>query len=147
MALAFNDMSSTRRTVGITPEFNRAYSRTYGTIRSRINAGTFDPLGDWKKMTFDMEETRRTNLAAAEAGLADAEYKNAKDKKRGGDGNDWDQEISDYEAQIEYYKNGGYAKDASGAAYDKAGYSSAERAMFDEMTQDSSTRDPGIQVF
>jgi len=134
MALAFNDMGSTRRTVGITPEFNRAYSRTYGTIRSRINAGTFDPLGDWKKMTFDIEEKRQEALNNAWAVSDDLEYRKQRDKNMGRSGDRFSDELDANAAEIARLTDPNYSKTASSAAYDAAGFSSAERAMFDEMS-------------
>lgn len=145
MALAFRDMGSTRRSVGITPEFNRAYSRTYGTIRARINAGTFDPLADWKKMTFDLYDKQQSALKDAWATSDTLEYRRTRDKNMGRTGDRFNAELDANAAEIARLTNPNYLNIARSGAYDSAGYSAAERAMFEELSAQTGNQ-PGSMV-
>jgi hypothetical protein len=141
MALAFNDMGSNRRSVGITPAFNRAYTRTFGTIKSRMNAGTYDPLADWGKMTFDVQTKYNKDYTDAWAendrllDNKDYAYTHGQSKTM------WDAEIDANDARIAQLTDPNYKNTMYGNEYDKLGLSSAEKQYMEELRAGQSGSD------
>ena len=129
MTIGFNDVGNTRRSVGVAPAFNKAYGRYYGTIQSRIDAGTYDPMADWQNVNWNLISQRSTDIGNNRV------YANTLEKKnQRGDRNDYNTEIKQNEAEYQNLISADYIKNAANRLYSDKGYSSPEIDYLNRLT-------------